>query len=80
MGMMSVLESVVADIIQNNPLVVKRWVAGEPGTWGFLAGKAVLATKEKLGRKLCQSERRVVWGLLWAQLQVIAQQNNLIND
>ena len=74
------LGSAVTDIIQNNPLVVRRWIAQEPGTWGFLAGKAVLAAREKLGRKLSQTERRILWDLLWTELQVIARQNKPIKD
>ena len=68
--MMSSLGSTVTDIIQNNPVAVKRWIAQEPGAWGFLAGKAVLAAKEKLGRRLSQAERRILWDLLWRELQV----------
>ena len=60
----------VTDIIQNNPVAVKRWIAQEQGAWGFLAGKAVLAAKEKLGRRLSQAERRILWDLLWRELQV----------
>ncbi len=54
--------------IDGNASMVQKWIAGQPGSWGFLAGKAVTATRQTLGRKLTDWERRVVWHLLWESL------------
>jgi hypothetical protein len=51
------------------PEQVADWQAGRPGAWGYLAGRAVLAERERLGRRLTDPERRAVWAALWAALQ-----------
>ena len=48
--------------------VVGKWMAGEAGSWGFLAGQAVLALRRKMGRNLTEHERREVWHRLWERL------------
>jgi hypothetical protein len=53
-------ESVEA-CIEANPKLVESWAAGAPGSWGVLAGKAVLIHRDRLGRRLSDSERRAVW-------------------
>jgi len=47
--------------------MVKRWMEGQPGSWGSLAGMAVLAYRERAGR-LTDLERRIVWQELWVTL------------
>ena len=54
--------------IESNPLVVKDWLADRPGCWGFLAGQAVMACRENVGRTLTDHERRMVWQELWESL------------
>ena len=54
--------------IESNPLVVKDWLADRPGCWGFLAGQAVMACREIVGRTLTDHERRMVWHELWESL------------
>lgn len=51
-----------------NREVARRWIAGEAGSWGFLAGQAVLALRRKMGRNLTEQERREVWRRLWERL------------
>ena len=63
------LESLLAGIIRDNHGKVKGWMAGEPGCWGFLAGKAVSACRGQLRRPLADEERRLVWHRLWSSLQ-----------
>lgn len=45
-----------------------------PGAWGKLAGLAVIAHRDKLGRKLEEPERRAVWDALWREAHGIADQ------
>ena len=63
------LESLLAGIIRENQEKVNGWMAGEPGCWGFLAGKAVNACRGQMSRPLADQERRLVWHLLWSSLQ-----------
>ena len=63
------LESLLAGIIRDNQEKVNGWVAGEPGCWGFLAGKAVTACRGQLRRPLADQERRLVWHRLWSSLE-----------
>ena len=62
------IEEAVRLTIELNTSVVQKWIAGQPGSWGFLAGKAVIAYRQKLGRKLTNHERSTVWHLLWNRL------------
>ena len=62
--------------IEENSALVARWMAGEPGSWGPLAGKAVIACRQKLGRKLTDFERRQVWSLLWNNLVELKNESN----
>lgn len=63
------LDPVLANIIRDNREKVVGWIAGEPGCWGFLAGKAVSACRAQLGRPLADQERRLVWHRLWSWLE-----------
>ena len=63
------IEEVVRRTIEGNASMVQKWIAGQPGSWGFLAGKAVIAYREKLGKTLTERERRDVWHLLWSCLR-----------
>ena len=65
---MGPVEEAVRLTIENNVSTVGDWVGDQPGSWGFLAGKAVIACRQKLGRKLTDHERRAVWHLLWDRL------------
>ena len=43
-----------------------------PGAWGRLAGLAVIAHRERLGRRLEDPERRAVWDAVWREAHGIA--------
>ncbi len=62
------LEDVVESTLECNREVARRWIAGEGGSWGFLAGQAVLALRRGIGRSLTEQERREVWHRLWERL------------
>ena len=62
------IQDAVRSTIASNVPRVRDWIAGQPGSWGFLAGKAVIAYRQALGRSLTDFERRQVWDLLWATL------------
>ena len=62
------IEQAVRLTIEGNVPMVQQWVAGQPGSWGFLAGKAVIVCRQKMGRTLTDWERREVWHLLWSDL------------
>ena len=59
---------VVEATIGENRDMVQKWLKDEPGSWGYLAGQAVLSLRRKLGRKLEEEERRQVWHALWGRL------------
>ncbi len=48
--------------------MARKWMAGETGSWGFLAGQAVMALRRRMGRRLTEQERREVWHRLWERL------------
>ncbi|MEX2238335.1 MAG: hypothetical protein WEB00_12460 [Dehalococcoidia bacterium] len=52
-------------VISAEPDMVCAWQDGEPGSWGFFAGKVVLASKSRLGRPLSEGERRLAWQTMW---------------
>ncbi|MDA1216161.1 MAG: hypothetical protein O2812_04740 [Chloroflexi bacterium] len=66
------LQTVIAETIAAHGAEVERWLVREPGAWGFLAGKAVISMRLKLGRRLVDEERRTIWATLWDSLQGIA--------
>ena len=63
-----ILGPLLENIILENREKVVGWIKGEPGCWGFLAGKAVTACRSKAGRSLSDGERRIVWNRLWTFL------------
>ena len=67
------LRDAIGLTIERNPTVVRDWLADGPGSWGFLAGKAVMACRENAGRKLTGHERRMVWHELWGALSELRQ-------
>lgn len=63
-------ESVRKTIVEH-PEKVAAWLRNEPGSWGFLAGQAVVAYRRMLGRSLTEAERRVVWDRMWRALLAV---------
>ncbi len=53
---------------------VVGWMQGQPGCWGFLAGQAVVACRQRAGRPLAEEERRLVWRHLWWLLEQLKAQ------
>ena len=62
------LADVVESTLKCHREVVRRWMAGETGSWGFLAGQAVMALRRRTGRRLTEQERREAWHRLWEGL------------
>ena len=62
------LGDVVESTLKCNRDAARRWMAGEAGSWGFLAGQAVKALRRGMGRSLTEHERREVWHRLWERL------------
>jgi hypothetical protein len=62
------MDETIAAVIAAYPERVADWLAGRPGAWGFLAARAVLAERGRLGRRLSDTERRAVWQALWDRL------------
>ena len=58
-------------VLRAHDVQVRAWLANEPGSWGYLAGQAVLAERRRLGRSLTERERRAVWQALWDRLMEI---------
>jgi hypothetical protein len=66
-------EQVILQTIEGNTAMVQKWIEGKPGSWGFLAGKAVIAYRKTWGRTLTDWERREVWHVLWTHLLALKQ-------
>ena len=56
--------------IENNNDAVNQWIVNTPGSWGYLAGQAVITCKQILFRPLTTQERRLLWHVLWVELTV----------
>ena len=65
------IETILDNIIKENQSTVNDWLADKPGAWGAISGKALIAVKNELGKNLNDSERRLVWKLLWDKLMAI---------
>ena len=68
------IDPILADVIRQNQEKVAGWMQGQPGCWGFLAGIAVTASRQQIGRSLQDQERRMVWHRLWWWLEQIKGQ------
>lgn len=65
------IAAVIERVINENETIVNNWLAGKPGSWGALAGKAIVAATKHANRSLSDAEKRVVWQLLWDKLNAI---------
>ena len=63
-----VIQEVIDSTITDHAESVTNWMEQKKGSWGFLAGQAVLKYKAKLKRTLTQQERRQIWESLWNRL------------
>ena len=68
------LDRVLVNLITSDKDKVISWVREEPGSWGFLAGKAVTAYRVELERSLTEKERQIVWSRLWSFLENLKAQ------
>ena len=68
------LDLTLVAVIKDNREKVVGWIREEPGSWGFLAGKAVRACRERKGEPLTDPERRIVWHRLWQLLTELKEQ------
>jgi hypothetical protein len=68
------LDQILDQVIRDHQDKVIGWLKNEPGCWGFLAGKAVAATRQQAERSLTDSERRLVWDRLWWLLENIKRE------
>ena len=68
------LERLLTGVIGDNRGKVTGWMQGQPGCWGFLAGKAINAVKQETGRPLADGERKLVWRRLWWLLEQLKAQ------
>ena len=68
------LDRVLVNVITSDKAKVISWVREEPGSWGFLAGKAVTAYRAELERSLTEKERQIVWSRLWSFLENLKAQ------
>ena len=63
------LNEVVITVMSDNQEVIEEWLNNLPGSWGKLAGQAVIIAKGRVGRSLVEDERLLVWNHLWQHLQ-----------
>ena len=72
-------QDAVGRTIEEYPDVILKWKKNERGSWGFLAGRAVILCKQNLQRSLSDRESRDVWQLLWFSLndEIMNTRNNV---
>lgn len=63
------LDLALTGVIRDHQEKVAGWLQGQPGCWGFLAGKSVVACRQRADRPLSDGERRLVWRRLWWWLE-----------
>ena len=62
------LDAILGPVFEDHATTVAAWLRDEPGSWGALAGQAILAVRRALGRSLSEAERRIVWQAMWDRL------------
>ena len=65
------LDAILNSVLAEHAATVDAWLRDEPGSWGALAGQAILATRRALRRSLSDAERRIVWQAMWDRLGAI---------
>ena len=65
------IDRILVDVVNDNQDKVVAWIKGEPGSWGFLAGQAVITVRGHAGRDLADTERRLVWSRMWWLLEEV---------
>ena len=63
------IDRILVDVVNDNQDKVVAWIKGESGSWGFLAGQAVVTVRGHAGRDLADIERRLVWSRMWSLLE-----------
>ena len=63
------IDRILVDVVNDNQDKVVAWIKGESGSWGFLAGQAVVTVRGHAGRDLVDVERRLVWSRMWSLLE-----------
>ena len=63
------IDRILVDVVNDNQDKVVAWIKGESGSWGFLAGQAVITVRGHAGRDLADIERRLVWSRMWSLLE-----------
>ena len=63
------LERLLSGVMSAHQGKVTGWMSSEPGCWGYLAGQAVVACRDHMGRALTHQERRLAWSRLWFLLE-----------
>ena len=68
------LDAVLVAVLRGHREKVAGWLRDEPGSWGFLAGQAVVACRDQQGHPLSEPERRLVWSRLWQLLTQLKEE------
>ena len=63
------IDRILVDVVNDNQDKVVAWLKDESGSWGFLAGQAVVTVRGHAGRDLADFERRLVWSRMWSLLE-----------
>jgi hypothetical protein len=59
------IEEVARRTLESWPDLAAGTRTARPKAWGALAGHAVVALRERLGRAPSDAERRALWSALW---------------
>lgn len=65
--MHDVISEVARETVRSWPDLALGTRTARPKAWGALAGHAVAALRERLGRPLTDPERRALWSALWRE-------------
>ena len=67
------IDAILGKVIEGNSNIVNNWLAGGAGSWGALAGKAIVAVQRHFDRSLTETEKHIVWQLMWNKLMKIKE-------
>ncbi len=68
------LDAILGTVLSEQAATVVAWQRDVPGSWGALAARSVLATRQALGRSLTDAERRIIWQALWDRLGTVPRE------
>ena len=66
------IDEAVARTLETHAALAEEVRAATPKAWGALAGRGVVALRDRLGRAPTGAERRALWDALWRAVHASA--------